>query len=81
MNDIHPWIEKPVELIQSLEVVPRTSMSKSGLLNAMTRLILIITLVLFLIGISGWWLFLILSLGLILLIWYTTIRETEQQGK
>jgi fatty acid desaturase len=80
IREVQSWIERPLSLVSSWELVPQVNMTKAELLNAMTRLILIITLVLFLIGISGWWLFLILSLALIFLIWYTTIRTIETKG-
>lgn len=80
MNDVYSWLEKPLELVKNWDLVPQVSMTKSELLNTMTRLILIITIVLFLIGMSGWWLFLILSLVFIFIIWYTTIRETETKN-
>lgn len=80
MDDIRSWIEQPTELVHNWEIVPQACMTKAELLNAMTRLILIITLILFLIGVAGWWLFLILSICLIFIIWYTTIRETNPNG-
>ena len=80
MDNVQSWIEKPMELVQSWELVPQASMTKAELLNTMTRLILIITLVLFLVGVSGWWLFLLLSLALIFVIWYTTVRTIETKG-
>lgn len=80
MDNVQSWIERPLTLVQSYELIPQVSMSKAELLNTMTRLILIVTLVLFLIGISGWWLFLILSLALIFIIWYTTIRTIDTKG-
>lgn len=80
MDNVQSWIERPLSLVQSWELVPQVSMTKAELLNAMTRLILIITIILFLIGVSGWWLFLILSLGLIFIVWYTTIRTINTEG-
>lgn len=53
------WLECPVQLFKSLDIVPEKSMCVGSKLNALTRLALLISLVLFVAKIKEWYMFLI----------------------
>lgn len=64
------WFEDPKSLIKTLDTVPNDNMSDAERLNAMTRMIIIITAVMFVIKFPLWWLFLGLGLMVVVIFWY-----------
>lgn len=64
------WLENPTELICDYRVVPTDTMDLSKQLNSITRLIIFITLILYLIGYKNATLFALLSLTTIITIYY-----------
>lgn len=62
------WIYKPDLLWASPVVLPNASMAEAEKLNTLTRLVLLITVVLFFVGFTQWWLFLIFGLGFVFIL-------------
>lgn len=71
------WVENPRSLFQSLHILPNCGMTDSERLNAMTRIVLIVTALLFLLKVGNWWLFFFLGIMMVVVLWYTTIPRTE----
>jgi len=61
------WYINPIALLQSTRLVPTPDLTKQERVNAFARLIILVTLILFLFGFGNWWLFLIFGLGLSIL--------------
>ena len=70
------WIQDPRVLCTSFVLLPSPVMTEAQRFNAMTRLILIITIFLFFIPLASWILFLIC--GIILLVILYSLRPSEQ---
>lgn len=71
------WIEDPSALFQTFDVIPDMNMTDAERLNAMTRVIIIITVIMFLFKFQAWWLFLCLGLIVVIIIWYI-VKGREQ---
>jgi len=71
------WIEDPTVLFQTLDIMPDANMTNAERLNAMTRVIIIITAIMFILKFPVWWLFLGLGLIVVIIIWYI-IKGREQ---
>jgi len=63
------WFENPATLLQTFDVLPRPEMNDAERLNAMTRVIIIISAIMFLIKFQLWWLFLTLGLLVVVALW------------
>lgn len=70
------WVEEPLILFQTLEVIPRDEMTIAERLNAMTRVIIIIAAIMFIVKFPLWWLFLIFGLIVVVVMWYL-IKEKD----
>ena len=68
------WFEDPKVLFSSVTFLPDQDMDPVELLNVMTRLIIVLALLLFLISFKEWWVFLIAGILLIGAIWYFNIH-------
>lgn len=66
------WIEKPTYLLCSLNPIPKGGITSPKRLNAVTRGILYITVLLYFCKYNYWYLFLILGLFFVILLYYTT---------
>lgn len=77
-NNVKFWIEDPSILFQTFEIIPHDDMSISERLNAMSRVIIIIALGLFMLKFEGWWILLLLGLMIIIIIWYV-LKDRETQ--
>lgn len=64
------WFENPSTLFQNLDVIPQSDMNDAQRLNAMTRVIIIITAIMFAVQFPLWWLFLTLGLIIVIAMWY-----------
>ena len=73
------WLSKPSEILK-LEILPTSDMSTGQKLNALTRLILLITIILLIVWYkeSHWWKFLICGM-LIVLILYLSMRSSDKE--
>jgi hypothetical protein len=66
------WIKQPSELL-SLNLLPSSDMTDEQRLNSLTRLILVITAILFVVyyGTQYWWKFLLCGLGIVFLLYFS----------
>lgn len=69
------WTEDPCILVTNIKVLPTSEMSKDEKLNALTRLSLIISLILYYYKYEYWFTFLLISLLLIVLIKYAGKKD------
>lgn len=70
------WFEDPLSIFTSMTIVPSCGMTDAQRINAITRLIIVIAVVLFFIPLASWWIFLILGLILVGLIFWSTKVKT-----
>lgn len=71
------WIEEPCVLFTSFAIVPTSSMTKDEKLNALTRLTILVTIILYVIGYPYWLYFLLIALIVILLLKYVPAGSKE----
>ncbi len=74
------WIDNPAILFQSAEIIPHDAMNNAERLNAMTRIVIIISILMFLYNFPFWWLFLGLSIIFIIIYWFF-MQEREKTYK
>jgi len=71
------WFEEPLVLFQTLDIIPNENMSDGERLNAMTRVIILISAIMFAIKFPAWWIFLTLGITVVIIMWYI-IKDREQ---
>lgn len=72
------WLDSPSILLTNLELVPNCDMTKEERLNAITRLILIVSLVLFIFVKSTLWLTVLVSgLVVVLVIYFFNVKRRQ----
>ena len=64
------WVDNPSVLYKDIKFIPKNNMSKEEQMNSITRLILFIFLIMYLIGYKHSFLFLLLSLFFIIILYY-----------
>lgn len=69
-DEIKFWIYDPTVLFQKIDICPSEEMTNAERLNSMTRVVIIITLVMFLLKFDLWMVFLLLSLFSIIIVWF-----------
>lgn len=74
------WLEEPVSLFRSTTLIPQCGMTTAARLNALTRLVLLITLILYLFCVGRWWLFLLLGLLLVIILYYLDQQSQNRTG-
>lgn len=74
MNDLF-WINNPKILIENLNIIPSPSMTEMERLNTISRLIIVMTIILYISGYNLWFYFMILSLSIIIFIYYYNENE------
>ena len=72
------WLENITDLFCSLNVIPLSKMNLEAQLNALTRLVILVFLILLLIGFKHSVLFLLLSLLFIIILYYIQRNQMEQ---
>jgi len=75
------WLENPLNLVCDYSVIPLEGMSYSEQMNAITRLVLLVFLVLFLVGFKDSFFFLILSLLFIIILYYLQRKQMERTSE
>lgn len=69
--DLEPfWLQKPSVLFTSLTIIPQAEWSVNRKLNALTRFVLLVVVLLFFLSVGGWLWFLILGIALILCLFF-----------
>lgn len=72
------WLERPSDLFKSGRFLPSPDMNKVERLNAITRLLLVVTAVLFLSGTGRTWLtVLITGVAVVLTIYFLNVKQRE----
>jgi hypothetical protein len=82
MSDVVPtkfWLEDPSILFTDLVFFPCTGMTREEKLNALTRLSVVISLVLFAMDYQYWYVFLLASILIIVMAQYTAKARDEKQ--
>jgi hypothetical protein len=69
------WISNPNVLFTSTEIIPGPNMSMEERMNAMTRVVIVIAAIMYSIQFPAWWLFLAISLIVIVVIWYSMVKQ------
>jgi fatty acid desaturase len=72
------WIDDPLIIFQNYALIPSYGMTEAERLNAITRLIIVITVVLFFIPIASWWIFFLLGLGLVVVLYLTSKNKNDR---
>ena len=75
------WLENPINLLCSCDIVPLDDMILSEQMNAITRLIFVVFLILILFNFHSSFLFLLLSLVLIIILYYIQRTQMNQSKK
>lgn len=71
------WFENPSTLLRNFDVMPQSDMNDAERLNAMTRMVIIIAIIMFVAQFQLWWLFLALGLITVIALWYL-VKSREQ---
>lgn len=74
------WLERPLDLFVSFDILPEQSMCTGSKLNAATRLALVIAAVLYVAKIDEWRIFLLSVLALIVFIFFMCRRNESREG-
>ncbi len=76
----HPefWVVRPSALFSDWYFLPNRDMHENELYNVMTRLVIVIALLLFMVGLQHWWLFLALGIVLVIAMWW--VRMSPQKN-
>ena len=69
------WLEDPTWLIRSLQIFPREGMYEAQRLNALTRLVIVIAIILIFVPLASWIIFLISGLVLIVILYWLSRRN------
>lgn len=65
------WLDDPIQLF-NLGIIPESTDSRAARFNAITRLIILITILLYVIDTKYWLYFLLLSLTMVIIVYYTS---------
>ena len=72
------WLENPVQLFCSYELIPLNSMTLQEQMNALTRLVFFVSLILFLLGFKQTILFLLILLVFIIIVYYIQMKTAVE---
>lgn len=71
------WFEDPSAIFQTFDIIPNSNMTDAERLNAMTRVIIIISAIMFVIKFPAWWIFLVLGIIVVIILWF--IMKSREQ--
>lgn len=74
------WLENPLNLLCSIDVLPLDDMSLAEQMNCLTRLVIIIFFILFFFGFNQSLLFLLLSLLFIIILYYIQKKHMDREN-
>lgn len=74
------WLEDPSVLTRNTTLFPDEYMTNAERYNAMTRCVIVVSLIMLVARYPGWWIFLLISLVIILVMW-NYFRNTEEERK
>lgn len=64
------WFEDMSSLFKTIDIIPSESMTDAERLNAMTRVIIVISVIMFILKVPIWWFFLSMGLLVTVVLWY-----------
>lgn len=70
INTTNFWLEDPSSLMQTFDIIPNPDMTDAERLNAMTRVIIAISAIMYLIKYPAWWIFLSFGIILVVILWF-----------
>src|SRR3989338_1314422 len=71
------WLENPSSLFQSFELFPHSEMTDAQRLNAMTRVIILMAAIMFVVKFQGWLTFLIIGMIVVIILWYIMKNRSD----
>ena len=74
------WFENPVVLLKDIKFIPKNTMSKEDQMNCITRLVIFLFLVMYLISYKNSFLFFILSIIFIIILYYLQKRQMTTEN-
>ena len=74
------WLDNPFILIKDIKFIPKSTMSKEDQMNCITRLVIFLFLLLYLINYKHSFLFLILSIIFIIILYYLQKRQMTTEN-
>lgn len=63
------WVEEPSSLYETLRIIPTDDMTDAERLNVITRIVIVISAVMYMVKFPFWWVFLLLALLVIITVW------------
>lgn len=75
------WIEDPTTLLRATSIIPTCQMNEAERINAITRLVIVIAVVLFFVPIASWWVFLILGIILVVILYLISRNKEIKNNK
>lgn len=79
MSSTEFWIKEPCVLFSNLAIFPTQEMTKNEKLNALTRLAILATIIMYFMKYEWWFTFLILALLIIVILAYTNNPDTPEK--
>jgi hypothetical protein len=70
-------MEDPSALFQTFDVMPNENMTDAERLNALTRVIILITAFMFIVKFPLWWMFLGIGIIVVIVLWYI-VKERDK---
>lgn len=81
MSEKKFWIKDPCVLFSDPQFVPTSNMTKAEKLNAISRLVIVISIVMYCMKYENWLYFLLISLLIIILLNYSTNSKNSEDSK
>lgn len=73
------WLDNPKTLIETFDIIPNVDMTLAERLNAMTRVVIALSAILFLIRFELWWLFLTIGIIVVIALWHLVNEDVYKQ--
>ena len=82
MNNITKkcWLDDPSLLFKGQEIFPTNTMTEGERLNTVTRLVIVVTIIIYAYKCTLWWIFLCISLMLIVGIWIYNKKDVSHKN-
>jgi hypothetical protein len=64
------WLEDSSALFETFDIIPNADMNDMERLNAMTRAIIIISAIMFVVKFPAWWVFLVFGIIVVIILWF-----------
>lgn len=72
------WAESPCSLLTSLSIVPTENMNLDQKLNAVTRLVIVMSIIAYFLDYKYWYIFLLVGLGILILLRYARPSQKRE---